>query len=188
MTADRPEYVACIRKGDTKEGLCGRYLGFEFAFVDAVHAKANADAGGRLVLCEDCDKKAFTEAGPALDALVAQKVMGLHVEWRKGVPMWVGKDLPGSPYVLEDGLYGHAVEPYSTDIRCAMEVAEKIHDVQPRFVLEAQPFVRPRVWWCSLYGIERMAAPTAPLAICRAALAFVQDEKERLEASRNKKG
>mgnify|MGYP000733353148 CR=1 FL=1 len=114
------------------------------------------------------------EAGPKIDALIAEKVMGLHVEWRSGQPMWVGKDLPGTPYVLGDGLYGHTIRPYSTDIREAWIVAEKIHDLQPRFVLEAQPFVRPRVWWCSVYGLDRVEAPTAPLAICLAALKYVE--------------
>ena len=62
------------------------------------------------------------QAGQELDALVAERVMGLHVEWRKGVPLWVGNDLPGSPYVLEDGLFGHSIDRYSKDIASAWEV------------------------------------------------------------------
>jgi hypothetical protein len=50
----RPEWVTCIRKGESKEGLCGRWLGFEFAFVDKEHAVANEARGGRLLLCEEC--------------------------------------------------------------------------------------------------------------------------------------
>lgn len=52
----RPEYITCVRKGESKESLCDRYLGFEFAFVNMDHALANEAAGGRLVLCEDCRK------------------------------------------------------------------------------------------------------------------------------------
>mgnify|MGYP003575271768 CR=1 FL=1 len=57
----RPEHVVCIRKEKTKEGICGRYLGFEFAFVNMDHAKATEASDGRLVLCEDCRKSHGTE-------------------------------------------------------------------------------------------------------------------------------
>ncbi len=52
----RSEYVTCIRKGSSKESICGRSLGFEFAFVDSEHARTNEANGGRLTLCEDCRK------------------------------------------------------------------------------------------------------------------------------------
>lgn len=51
---DRPDYVTCIRKGNSTESLCGRTLCFEFAFVDKNHARSNEAAGGRLVTCADC--------------------------------------------------------------------------------------------------------------------------------------
>jgi hypothetical protein len=51
---DRPDYVTCIRKGNSTESLCGRSLFLEFAFVDREHARSNEAAGGRLVTCEDC--------------------------------------------------------------------------------------------------------------------------------------
>lgn len=53
---DRPEYVTCILKVGTKEreSVCGRHLGFEFAFVSVAHAEAAETSGSRLVLCEDC--------------------------------------------------------------------------------------------------------------------------------------
>lgn len=68
-----------------------------------------------------------TMVGQQLDALVAEKVMGLHVEWHSGIPLWVGKDLPGCPYVLKDGLFAHNIKNYSTEIAAAFQVAEKVN-------------------------------------------------------------
>ncbi len=64
------------------------------------------------------------EAGRELDALVAEKVMGKHVEFVEqfGGYYEVGKPLPGTPYVLKDGREAHSIKPYSTDIAAAWEV------------------------------------------------------------------
>lgn len=130
------------------------------------------------------------EAGPELDALVAEKVMGQHVEWRKGVPMWVGKDLPGMPWVLGDGLYGHTVEDYSRDLLRAWEVLEKFNRQGLVVSVGSKRFIDSRelVWYAligmakpinefdmnaSIYG--EAEGPTAPVAICRAALKAVEN-------------
>lgn len=109
-------------------------------------------------------------AGRELDALVAERVMGLE---KHGGLNAAGTST--SEVWMKDGKQISFAEPptYSTDIAEAWEVVEKIHDLQPRFILEAQPFVRPRVWWCSVYGHDLVEAPTAPLAICRAAPVMV---------------
>ena len=123
-----------------------------------------------------------------LDALVAEKVMGLHVEWINGCPMWVGKDLPGSPYVLGDGRFGHTLESYSTDIRAAFEVAARVdlfkncrHLHQNRERMKGSDKLGEWEW-----VVEEVFEPmdknhilgrgsTAPLAICRAAIEIVLD-------------
>ena len=104
------------------------------------------------------------EEGRELDALVAERVMG----WTLSDNRMFGRP-PG--WTDPNNL---SIPRYSTNIRDAWDVVEKIHDIQPRFVLEPQPFVRPRLWWCSVYGHDRVAAPTAALAICLAALKYVQ--------------
>ena len=127
--------------------------------------------------------------GPELDALIEEKVMGRHVEWRNGMPMWVGKDLPGSPYVLSDGLYGHAIPPYSTDIREAWKVLQTFNDDGLVVVVGSKRIRRTRggpqeLLWYALIGMAKpidefdmnanilgeVEAPTAPLAICWTAL------------------
>lgn len=56
-TVKRPEYITCILKnGLPRMSLCGRQLGFEFAFVSVEHAKEHEVSGGRLVLCDDCNR------------------------------------------------------------------------------------------------------------------------------------
>lgn len=110
-------------------------------------------------------------AGRELDALIAEKVMGLHVEWRDGRPLWVGKDLPGTPLVLDGGLFGHTIPNYSTDIARAWEVVEKFNDCR----LHRDP--KDRMWICAMnsYSAHQPVgeAITAPLAICLAALKAV---------------
>ena len=119
------------------------------------------------------DRMDQLEAGRELDALVAEKVMG----WR----------IKGKDWVDEHGRYQGAVETYwviadggpskgwhpSTDIAAAWLVVEKL-GWQYVFRLGN----RDDKWWCVL-SVEPdwqlsdncAEAPTAPLAICRAALA-----------------
>lgn len=65
-------------------------------------------------------------SGRELDTLIAEKVMELHVEWRHGHPWETGKHLPGSPIVFEDGVEGHEIKSYSTNIAAAMEVIDRL--------------------------------------------------------------
>lgn len=131
-----------------------------------------------------------TMTGDQLDALVAEKVMGLHVEWRNGVPLWVGKDLPGTPYILEDGLFGHSIKRYSTDIAAAFDVAARVDLFKNcRHLHEHRGSVKQGnegVLGDWEWVVEEVYQPvgknhilargaTAPLAICRAALEVVFD-------------
>jgi len=134
------------------------------------------------------------EAGREMDALIAEKVIGLHVEWRSGVPMWVGKDLPGSPYVLGDGLYGHTIDNYSTEIRDAWKVLEKFNEIGLVVVVGSKRFLDTRnLVWYALIGMAKpidefdmnanilgeAEAPTAPLAVCRTALLAIEARNKR---------
>jgi len=118
--------------------------------------------------------------GPELDAQIAEKLMGLHVEWRKGQPLWVGKDLPGSPYVLEDGLFGHSIRPYSTDIAAAWEVFEKMQrlgwgpEIWGRSA--ATMGVRVRIYVSKIFLFLEEESQSLPLALCRSALKAVSQE------------
>jgi hypothetical protein len=127
---------------------------------------------------EDVDKM---QAGPALDALVGEKVMGWKLinlgrrkydyastdedrraalsgrgvfEWH-----WEGKDAP------DDG-FAHEWNP-STDIAAAWQVVEKLHEPDTTdFSLNSAT-----VGWRARFGyVFKAFGDTAPLAICRAAL------------------
>lgn len=108
-------------------------------------------------------------AGPEMDALVAEKVMGHKV----GFPF---TDSPDEGWVKDPnsmvGGYKCRLPRYSTDIAAAWEVVEKMKSTWGEFILKyGECLVRDR-WglhlaWCSPvcgYG------ETAPLAICRAAI------------------
>ena len=115
----------------------------------------------------DIDK---LEAGPELDALVAEKVMG----WRmiRNDPL-----LSHTGWIDGDGRKRTRYDPppYSTDIAAAWEVLEKFpwfridnrgdYEGNQAFMVELSDDAK------NLSG--KMWAPTAPLAICRAALRAV---------------
>lgn len=132
------------------------------------------------------------EAGRELDARVGEKVMGQDMEvrpaheWR---PLWEGMlgaedrsricnrcGLSTLGEHEEGGSCRIFTPPYSTDISAAWEVVEaliarglyvKVEDGYPADSDE-------RAWHCRLhhgFSWEDAWAPTAPLAICRAALA-----------------
>ena len=102
-------------------------------------------------------------AGRELDALVAEKVMGQETtEWTDGL---------GGTGVT----FFAPVEPYSTDIAAAWEVAEKL--IQTLGIAVEQPF-HDGIWRCTIFGLWPKKwvchGETAPLAICRAALKAVE--------------
>lgn len=91
-------------------------------------------------------------AGRELDALVAEKVMG------------IGK--------LEFDAYYGPQHRYSTDIAAAWEVVEKL--AKPLKVVWTG-----KVWVCEVFGEPcSQEAGTAPLAICRAALKVMDMESQ----------
>ena len=109
------------------------------------------------------------EPGRELDALIAEKVMGLHITKESR-----HTDCP--VYDIQDaGRFFAPISPYSTSIAAAWEVVEKVAD--------------PWVWSLSNYHGEweseltrididhqgvYASAPTAPLAICHAALKAIE--------------
>ena len=134
------------------------------------------------------------EPGPALDALVAEKVMGLRLDgdfpiqqdeaggWdpideedgaghqRRPCYRTCG-DHPMPPYQYEHGSTCRRVVPeYSTDIAAAWEVVEKLRPTGPKLSIHAA-----RLGYDVEYGPGWfVSAPTAPLAICRAALKAIK--------------
>lgn len=133
------------------------------------------------------------KAGPELDALVAEKVMGL-VPCEHWTILHHG-GLSGAAYWLQSGSCpthgGHPEEPqscypreqccqYSTNIQAAWQVLESLKDW--RFSLHGPCDEVPQ--WCATftnYGYRSFQdlqveerADTAPLAICLAALKVVR--------------
>ena len=126
-------------------------------------------------------------AGREMDALVAERVMGIPAEkWdppcaahhrtddaeRDPVLGWSGWCYScGKPIDEVAGEPAH----YSTDIAAAFEVLERLAVCQPYIYR----FVLPDRWRVQMdantepYAIVRAEADTAPLAICRAALGAV---------------
>ena len=109
-------------------------------------------------------------ASRALDALVAEKVMGW--EWFRFIrheDSYIGEFGPaqGDEPIAEN--YGEHPPLYSTSIAAAWEVVEKLRDTQ--FTLERDALVSAGGWSCMMGGFGE--GSTAPLAICRAALKAV---------------
>ena len=97
------------------------------------------------------------KAGSELDALIAEKVMGYRRAKSGGNGIWIDK---------------HGFEPnhnsyYSTDIRAAWEVVEKIGSISIAGPISNGDFI------CCLAPGKAVARKTVPHAICIAALAAV---------------
>lgn len=102
------------------------------------------------------------EAGRELDAQIAMKVMG----WQPINPMHLMIDA-GYRWLDANGLYVKgAIPPYSTDIAAAWQVVG-----QCSWWFEL--ILNPATGWLCKWGDYEGRAMTAPLAICRAALAAV---------------
>lgn len=106
------------------------------------------------------------QAGREMDALVAEKVFGNHVEWVNfngdNYPFWVGLKLPGTPIILPDGREAHDIRRYSTDITDAWKVLE----ATDRFYSLTK---KSDGWLAAANGYHGFGE-TAPLAICLLAL------------------
>ena len=131
-------------------------------------------------------------AGRGIDALIAEKVMG----WRAGDEKNTISDEPeiwhitdddgncwrGEPFKVYDG-YDHMFYHWSpsTDISTAWQVMEHIEaEGIARLELTRLGWPVPGVWRATLFTTAISAgytanAPTAPLAICRAALLAVME-------------
>lgn len=110
-------------------------------------------------------------AGRELDALVAEKVMGLDI---------VSNGLKYEPryYLPEyERTYHRAVPVYSTDISAAWEVAEKFGEMSVR---KYQTMSLGYRWVCRIYVNEEDVIAnglTAPEAICKSALIAVNERR-----------
>lgn len=116
--------------------------------------------------------------GRELDALVAEKVMGLTVKdgWLfecRTVPCPDGK--PGC-CVIHTDYFPVKPKPYSTSIEAAMEVLQKVK-TKDNYVEIIAPMGDPH-WVCRVYECFDVqfghGAETLPLAICGAALKSVE--------------
>jgi hypothetical protein len=112
------------------------------------------------------------DAGPELDAMVAEQVM----KWTKFIGTGGGTYWNDESGHFVGGDTRWPVPPYSSDIAAAWEIVE---DFGSSFVSlthaygEADGEIQDG-WWCEVIGpgyAMRQFADTAPLAICRAALA-----------------
>jgi hypothetical protein len=105
-------------------------------------------------------------AGPALDELVAVQVMG----WQR-LPDSIDGLVVHRLYRSPVGLETSWVPPFSTTIAHAWEVVERMQPREVRIIWSREHSV-----WLANFDHQAMNAvePTAPLAICRAALAAVQ--------------
>ena len=118
-------------------------------------------------------------AGREMDALVAEKVMG----WSRGTYHSDGVDYLRDP----EGTSHLNVPQYSTDIAAAWQVVEKIRTKYPVIRISTGDLMG-KYWQCHMADAWREVsheddsdwfanAPTAPLAICRAALLAVMDSE-----------
>ena len=103
--------------------------------------------------------------GPELDCLVAERVMG----WQY--------DLLRDAWVKADGGHAYAeVWKPSTDIAAAWEVLEHLRERGWRLVLNPPGYLSDEDWVIEILPkeflgkVQLVYAPTAPTAICRAAL------------------
>ena len=114
-------------------------------------------------------------AGRGLDALIAEKVMGLTVDYEFSEPCILS---------LRDKYDDWGFLPnYSTDISAAWEVVEKLCNETGCDVVKVckrDPELLRGEWSCNLgRGFEALG-DTAPLAICRAALLTILETENEL--------
>ena len=111
------------------------------------------------------------QAGRDLDALVATHVF----DYRTRSAKLTNPHLPDDWFQREPDGGETFVPPYSTDIKAAWDVVERLASCQPRLAR----YVSPDKWWVRMNACGSLAtqvegwADTAPLAICRAALRAV---------------
>ena len=110
------------------------------------------------------------EAGPELDRLVAEQIMG----WREGQDTL---KLQGGMGILGE----KALPRYSTDIAAAWEVVEALREKE--FVIDILGLLEDfivKIWnenESEGLSIAKASAEQAPLAICRAALIVLEQSE-----------
>jgi hypothetical protein len=121
------------------------------------------------------------EAGPELDALIAEKVMGWTGVEKSNNVGWELQGYPPNPKKLHRAGGAHLVPDYSTEIPAAWLVVEKLGFLftigrQTNGYIVVIYSNNPNLTQTDGCGIG--GAKTAPLAICRAALKTVMGEKK----------
>lgn len=113
------------------------------------------------------------QAGREMDALIAEKIFGLKVEWEIE---YLGEQIPSSKQLADKYDENGILPLYSTDIAAAWEVVEGVREkfnllmnVHPYSLVAANGGYRVSVNDLHI-ELDYTTADTAPLAICRAAL------------------
>ena len=110
------------------------------------------------------------ETGPELDRLVAEQIMG----WREGQDTL---KLQGGVGILGE----KALPRYSTDIVAAMEVVERFVELKHKISMHSPGIFTRDKWRVAVWspvrgvGMRRFDATSLPVAICRAALAVMEE-------------
>jgi len=118
----------------------------------------------------DIKLQQFGETGREMDALIAEKVMGLRLDWE------FAEYQNGEPTVptLRDKYDEIGMLPlYSTDISAAWTIVEKLcgeYGCDVVKVCKRDPDLGHGEWSCNFGRGWEAFGETAPLAICRAAL------------------
>lgn len=108
-------------------------------------------------------------AGRELDAMIAERIMGWR--WHEVLAVW-------SPYPYSTLAETRSASEWcpSTDIAVAWEVLEVMHG--RGFGIEVFRYGKSEglevLWFVDIGGADTVSAETAPLAICRAALAALE--------------
>ena len=143
------------------------------------------------------------EAGPELNALVEEHMMDTHIMTTKEMDRAIwghSKSSPGNVKIVNGVLihYGQRgqiknrvqhFKRYSTDIAAAWEVVERMTKNDCSIKLEWAGPLGYKQWYCyvtqEVDSISRITytgppeiAPTAPLAICLAALLTVMEDED----------
>ncbi len=120
------------------------------------------------------------EAGPELDALVAEKVFGKKVHWRND--KWPFIKRPSTNWEFLGSILGclppecpPRLPRFSEDIAAAWEVVEKLLQMgMPVDLSSSEKGVHKAKVWTNSTILTVPWQETAPLAICRAALKAVE--------------
>ena len=118
------------------------------------------------------------EAGREMDCAIAEEIFGWKILTKIPPLIWIN-----NPADKANGGYGNRVPHYSTDIAAAWEVVKKLVSIEEegftkwQVVIDSDGINR----WIADFKDDPLhttncSAPTAPLAICRAALLAIMKE------------